>query len=120
MFEPQEYDQLATDQAAYLLVKLVELIAQEDNLAPAKILAHFDGTPDFERMQRLSNKEQLLDVSQFADEFQGILRQQLTRLSTESEKRQIEELLRKPMSSLSEEERETIRNHHQGKQHNPY
>ena len=120
LFEPQEYDQLATDQAAYLLVKLVELIAQEDNLAPAKILAHFDGTPDFERMQRLSNKEQLLDVSQFADEFQGILRQQLTRLSTESEKRRIEELLRKPMSSLSEEERETIRNHHQGKQHNPY
>ena len=116
LFEPQEYDQLASDQAAHLLVKLVEFISKEDNPAPTKILAHFKGTPDFGRMQRLSNKEQLLDVSQFADEFQGILRQQLTRLSTKFEKRRIEELLRKPMSSLSEEEREAIRNHHQGKQ----
>ena len=113
LFEPHEYAQLASDPAAHLLVKIVEFITEEDNPVPAKILSQFDGTPDYERIQRLASKEQLLDVSQFADEFQGILKQQLNRMETESKKRGIEELLRKPMSSLSEEEREVIRNHHQ-------
>jgi len=116
LFEPQDYAHLASDPTTHLLVKLVEYVSGQDNPEPAKILSHFNGTPDFERIQRLSNREQLLDVSQFADEFQGILKKQLTRMEAESKKRGIEELLRKPMSALSEEEREIIRNHHQKKQ----
>ena len=95
-------------------MNIIDFIFEQDNLSLNVIFDHFNGKPISSQLQQLANKEQLLDVSQFADEFKGIVRLQLSRLEDELKKTNIEGLLQKPISALSREERELILRYHHG------
>ena len=112
LFKLEEYSIFRTDEKLSLLVELIDFIFEQDNLSLNVIVDHFNGKPISSRLQQLANKEQLLDVSQFADEFKGIVRLQLSRLEDELKKTNIEGLLQKPISALSHEERELILRYH--------
>ena len=114
LFEPEEYSLLKTDERLSLLSDLLEFIMHEDILSPEIIFKYFNDRPDFMRLQQLAKKEQLLDISQFADEFKGIVRLQLHRLEEESKKTDIENLLQRPIGTLSSEEKDRIRRYHNG------
>ena len=112
LFKLEEYSIFRTDENLSLLVELIDFIFEQDDLSLNVIFDHFNGRPISSRLQQLANKEQLLDVSQFADEFKGIVRLQLSRLEDELKKTNIEGLLQKPISALSREERELILRYH--------
>ena len=114
LFEPEEYSLLKADERLSLLSDLLDFIMHEDILSPEIIFKYFNDRPDFMRLQQLAKKEQLLDISQFADEFKGIVRLQLHRLEEESKKTDIENLLQRPIGTLSSEEKDRIRRYHNG------
>ncbi|RZO77549.1 MAG: DNA primase [OM182 bacterium] len=114
LFEPEEYSLLKADERLSLLSDLLDFIMHEDILSPEIIFKYFNDRPDFMRLQQLAKKEQLLDISQFADEFKGIVRLQLHRLEEESKKTDIENLLQRPIGTLSSEEKDLIRRYHNG------
>lgn len=113
LFEPQEYARLSADDPCKSLMRLIKFIISEDAADLEKIFAHFQGEAEFDYLRQLANKEQLLDVSQYKDEFSGIITQRLGSIEDGLKRRSISELLEKPLSELSEPERELIRRFHQ-------
>ena len=114
LFHLEDYSIFRSDENLSLLVKLIDLISEQDNISLNAISDYFNGKPDAARLQQLANKEQLLDVSQFADEFRGFVKLQLSRLEEELKKTNIEDILQKPVSALSRDERELILRYHHG------
>ena len=114
LFHLEDYAIFRSDENLSLLVELIDLISEQDNISLNAISDYFNGKPDAARLQQLANKEQLLDVSQFADEFKGIVKLQLSRLEEELKKTNIEDILQKPVSALSRDERDLILRYHHG------
>ena len=114
LFHLEDYAIFRSDENLSLLVELIDLISEQDNISLNAISDYFNGKPDAARLQQLANKEQLLDVSQFADEFKGIVKLQLSRLEEEMKRTNIEDILQKPVSALSRDERDLILRYHHG------
>jgi len=110
---------LSADDLCKPLIKLIEFLMAEDTADLEKVLSHFQGSVEFDYLRQLANKEQLLDVSQFKDEFSGIISQRLDTIEDQLKRRSISELLEKPLSELSEGERDLIRRFHQNQDVDP-
>jgi len=119
LFTLQEYARLSADDLCKPLIRLIEFLVVEDTEDMEKVFSHFEGEVEFDYLRQLANKEQLLDVSQFKDEFYGIISRRLGSIEDQLKRRSISELLEKPLSELSEGERDLIRRFHQNQDADP-
>ncbi|MDA1299153.1 MAG: DNA primase [Proteobacteria bacterium] len=110
---PDEIDRLREDSQAGLLSTLIEIIRETDNTSPVSLLVSYHGKPEFGYLKRLAEREHLLNVAQFSDEFSAIVRGRMARRDQQMRRRALAELLARPLSALSPEERARVREFHQ-------
>ncbi len=112
LFEAGEYEGLVADPGCKLLIEIRNLILDAVAPDPVWILSQYHGRAEFEYLRGLANREHLLDVSQFADEFTGILRSRLAVIDAQARRGPVSDLLAKPFADLTEAERTIIRDYH--------
>ncbi|MDO7571522.1 MAG: hypothetical protein MUQ99_03940, partial [Pseudomonadales bacterium] len=77
--------------------------------SPGEILAKFSGKPEQMFLKKAFEYKPLLGTEHLKDEFIGLMKSKFKRYSQQDGRAQIDALLQKPPSQLSEEERGLIR-----------
>ena len=110
-FTEEDYGRLRDDQNCRLLLELMELILQRGDIKPPELVHAYHDKSRTGYLESLLAREHILDVSEFHEEFSGILRSRLAKLDKRVEQESHRKLLDKPYSSLSSSEREEIKEH---------
>ena len=72
-------------------------------------MSHFQGKPEFHTVRDLVNQEQLLGVAELREEFRGTITRLLERFEIQLKQELIEQLVGKPFSELTKDERQLIK-----------
>lgn len=117
--QPELVDQLADaeyaplddlkDKDSQLLKEMIRLIRANIGMTPQKLLNYFNNNTDYERLRRLSRLEHLLPADQLISEYQGAIRKLSERSKEQSYQSLREKIKDKPLSELSEEDKQAIR-----------
>jgi DNA primase len=91
-----------------LLVEIVEWIQANGNVSAVLLLSHFQDSPYFDFLRGLAEQDPMLSQDQLADEFLDTLRRMVHEGDHQQKQRVIEELTQKPLSDLSDAERELL------------
>lgn len=117
--QPELVDQLTDAEYAHLdelkepdirlLMDMIRLIRANIGMTPQNLLNYFSNNTDFERLRRLSLLEHLLPANQLISEYQGAIRKLSDRSKAQSFQPLREKIKDKPLSELSEEDKQAIR-----------
>ena len=108
-FEESVFERLIQVSKYRLLGKIALLVRKEELLSPGHLMNHFQGKPEFHTVRDLVNQEQLLGVAELREEFRGTITRLLERFEIQLKQELIEQLLEKPFSELTEDERQLIK-----------
>jgi DNA primase len=97
------------DQDCRLLNEMIRLLRANIGMSPHNLLSHFNNHTDHERLARLSRLEHLLPADQLISEYQGAIRKLSQRSKEQSFQPLREKIKEKPLSELSEEDKQAIR-----------
>jgi len=111
-FEIDDYEQLSKAEGTRVLGEIALTIRRDDLLSPGQLLNHFHGKPEMSTLRDLMEREQLLGVSELREEFKGTIASLLKRFESQLKQELIKQLLVKPFSELSDEERQLIKSSH--------
>lgn len=100
---------LESNPSAKLLFEVLKVIIEEDERSPVMILTHFQTSPDFELLKSLAEKEQILAPEDLGSEFQETLTVIVQTTEQENIAALRRNLLSKPMSDWTEEEKDQMR-----------
>jgi DNA primase len=114
-FEESVFERLIQVSKYRLLGKIALLVKKEELLSPGHLMSHFQGEPEFHTVRDLINQEQLLGVAELREEFRGTITRLLERFEIQLKQELIEQLLEKPFSELTEDERQLIKSSIHGK-----
>jgi DNA primase len=108
-FPKSDFELLSQVPGYRFLAEIALLIRDEELLSPGHLMGYFQGKPDFQKIRALINQEQLLGVSELREEFKGTIVTLLSRFQIQLKQELIEQLISKPLSKLSPEERQLIK-----------
>ena len=107
--DEKAYRQLESARGCSLLLELVRSILVEDIRSPVLLLAKYQDRKEFPQLKQLAELEQLLGVSELPEEYGGVLRNLRDKYEKESDEQRKRNLLSKPFSELSLEEKQQLR-----------
>jgi DNA primase len=110
------YSQLENAPGCQLFVDLVHSILAREVASPVVLLASYQDQPEFAVLKSLAEKEQLLDVSDLPQQYQGIVKKLLKTIEVESFQKVRKGLHAKPFAEWSAEERQNYRESLKNKQ----
>jgi DNA primase len=110
------YSQLENAPGCQLFVDLVHSILAREVASPVVLLASYQDQPEFAVLKSLAEKEQLLDVSELPQQYQGIVKKLLKTIEVESFQQVRSGLHAKPFAEWSAEERQSYRESLKNKQ----
>jgi DNA primase len=108
-FEESVFERLIQVSKYRLLGEIALLVRQEELLSPGHLMRHFQGKPEFNTVRDLVNQEQLLGVAEIREEFRGTITRLLERFEIQLKQELIEQLVEKPFSELTQDERQLIK-----------
>jgi DNA primase len=108
-FEESVFERLIQVSKYRLLGKIALLVKKEELLSPGHLMGHFQGKSEFNTVRDLVNQEQLLGVAELREEFRGTITRLLERFEIQLKQELIEQLVEKPFSELTQDERQLIK-----------
>ena len=94
-----------------LLLDVIRWVQQAGKPSPTLLLSHYQESPYFNFLLSLAEREPMLSPDSLAEEFLDTVRKMLKEEDYKKKQRVIDELSRKPITELSQVEREMLRSH---------
>ena len=94
-----------------ILVELIRWAQEAKETFTVLLLSHYQDSSYFDYLRRLSEQDLVLSVDQFDDEFQATLKKMLLEGEVEQKQRVVDDLIGKPLSELTPDERVMLQNH---------
>ncbi len=94
-----------------LLLDVIRWVQQAGKPSPTLLLSHYQESPYFNFLLSLAEREPMLSPDSLAEEFLDTVRKMLKEEDYKKKQRVIDELSRKPITELSQAEREMLRSH---------